>query len=88
MSQGPTKKTASVGTRPNPSLEEQIRNRAYQLYEERGPEDGHDLEDWLSAESEISRMVAKAAHFNAQQHERRRLPSFPPLHHPQQAGAI
>ena len=33
--------------------EEIIRVRAYQLYEERGCEHGHDLEDWLRAEAEI-----------------------------------
>ena len=33
--------------------EELIRDRAYQLYERRGREDGHDLEDWLEAETEI-----------------------------------
>ena len=61
MSQDPTKNATNIGTRPNPSLEQQIRNRAYQLYEERGREDGHELEDWLRAEVELSRMVAKAA---------------------------
>ena len=30
-----------------------IRTRAYQLYEERGYEEGHNLEDWLRAEGEI-----------------------------------
>lgn len=30
-----------------------IRTRAYQFYEERGYEDGHDLEDWLRAWAEI-----------------------------------
>jgi len=35
------------------SLQEQIRCRAYQHYEERGKMDGHDLEDWLLAEAEI-----------------------------------
>jgi Protein of unknown function (DUF2934) len=34
-------------------LEEQIRCRAYQLYEERGKTDGQELEDWLLAEAEI-----------------------------------
>ena len=34
-------------------LEEQIRQRAYQLFEERGMVDGHDLDDWLQAEQEI-----------------------------------
>jgi hypothetical protein len=32
---------------------EQIRRRAYELYEARGQEDGHDVEDWLQAEGEI-----------------------------------
>jgi hypothetical protein len=34
--------------------EEEIRCRAYELYEERGREDGHDMEDWLRAEAEIT----------------------------------
>jgi hypothetical protein len=38
-------------------VEEQIRCRAYQLYEDRGREDGHDLEDWIRAEAEISRKI-------------------------------
>ena len=33
--------------------EDIIRVRAYQLYEERGCEHGHDLEDWHQAEAEI-----------------------------------
>ncbi len=36
-------------------LQEQIRRRAYELYEQRGKEDGHELDDWLQAESEITR---------------------------------
>jgi hypothetical protein len=32
----------------------QIRLRAYELYEARGREDGHELEDWLRAEEEIT----------------------------------
>ena len=35
------------------NLEEQIRIRAYQLYEERGYTPGHENEDWLVAEREI-----------------------------------
>jgi Protein of unknown function (DUF2934) len=30
-----------------------IRERAYQLFEMRGRESGHELEDWLQAEREI-----------------------------------
>jgi len=33
--------------------EEYIRQRAYQIFEQRGRQDGHDVEDWLQAESEI-----------------------------------
>jgi len=33
--------------------EELIRLRAYQLYEGRGCEHGHDLEDWFQAEAEV-----------------------------------
>ncbi len=36
------------------TLEDQIRARAYELYEERGKEDGHDLEDWVRAEAEVT----------------------------------
>lgn len=35
-------------------LDDIIRTRAFELYEERGKEDGHDLDDWLKAESEIT----------------------------------
>ena len=34
--------------------EELIRQRAYSYYEERGFENGHDLEDWLRAEAEVT----------------------------------
>ncbi len=34
---------------------EQIEARAYELYLERGREDGHDVEDWLAAEVELTR---------------------------------
>jgi len=40
-------------------LEIQIRERAYELYEARGREDGHDLEDWLRAEEEIMEQKAR-----------------------------
>jgi len=32
----------------------QIRTRAYELYEARNRRDGHDVEDWLEAEAEIT----------------------------------
>jgi hypothetical protein len=33
--------------------EEQIRRRAYKIYETRGLDDGRDVDDWLQAEAEI-----------------------------------
>jgi hypothetical protein len=41
--------------------EEQIRLRAYELYETRGREDGHDMEDWLEAKAEITGRAERAA---------------------------
>ncbi len=35
------------------ALRERIEQRAYELYEARGSEPGHELEDWTKAESEI-----------------------------------
>jgi hypothetical protein len=40
-------------------LEEQIRRRAYELYERRGCEAGHETEDWLAAEAELARERTK-----------------------------
>jgi hypothetical protein len=34
-------------------LHAQIRQRAYELYGQRGREHGHDLDDWLEAEAEL-----------------------------------
>jgi hypothetical protein len=33
--------------------QEEIAQRAYALYEARGREDGHDIDDWLEAEREL-----------------------------------
>ena len=38
-----------------------IRERAYQLYEQRGRADGHALEDWLTAEAELQSKRKDAA---------------------------
>lgn len=40
---------------------EQIERRAYELYLERGREDGHDLEDWLAAERELTELSEASA---------------------------
>jgi hypothetical protein len=49
----PTKMTESV-----PDLQEQIRLRAYGLYKQRET-DGHDVDDWLQAESEVTKQQVK-----------------------------
>ena len=36
------------------ATEELIRKRAFHYYEQRGRENGHDLEDWFKAEAEIA----------------------------------
>ena len=57
--------TASMPAPPSTEsaseVQEQIRRRAYELYEERGRGDGRDLEDWLQAESEVTQQKAKTA---------------------------
>jgi len=60
--QNPTETTSISGrTAAEVDREERIRVRAYELYEARGGEDGHDTEDWLSAEAEIDGWSERAA---------------------------
>jgi Protein of unknown function (DUF2934) len=40
-------------------LEEKIRRRAYEWYQQRGRVEGHALDDWLQAEAEILEIKAK-----------------------------
>jgi len=59
-----------LSTEPNPTvaqttestfeLQQQIRCRAYEIFEQHGREEGHDQDDWLQAESEIVHQRAKA----------------------------
>jgi Protein of unknown function (DUF2934) len=42
-------------------LESRIRNRAYELYEERGKSDGYALDDWLEAKAEVLGVVTKSS---------------------------
>ena len=42
-------------------IEQQIQKRAYELYEQRGRTDGHELDDWLQAQCEIKGTQANAA---------------------------
>jgi hypothetical protein len=56
MNSNPSKKQpASATSDPHDlELEDQIRLRAYELYEERGREDGHEQEDWFRAKEELT----------------------------------
>ncbi|MGH9510318.1 MAG: DUF2934 domain-containing protein [Terriglobales bacterium] len=45
----------------HPELSELIRQRAYELYLERGSEDGHAAEDWLRAEAEVHAQKERSA---------------------------
>jgi hypothetical protein len=45
----------------NHSHSEEVARRAYELYEARGGEPGHEFEDWLQAEREINTQ-SKLAH--------------------------
>ena len=48
-------KTANINSLQSAiDLEGQIRRRAYELYEQRGRQAGHDTEDWLEAEAELA----------------------------------
>lgn len=46
-----TEKNVVVQHRPT---QEQIARRAYEIYLARGRDDGHDVDDWLQAEQELS----------------------------------
>lgn len=46
------KNKGDAAAMPDEALEETIRLKAYALYEARGCAGGHDLEDWLQAETE------------------------------------
>lgn len=55
-----TKRTAEPSPAPTSSPgEPEIAARAYELYVERGRSDGHDVEDWLRAERELTDQDAK-----------------------------
>ncbi len=43
------------------TLEEKIRLRAYELYEQRAGGEGSAFDDWLRAEAEIKRQIAATA---------------------------
>jgi len=42
-------------------VDEKISRRAYELYEQRGRRDGHELDDWLQAEAEVTAKKSKTS---------------------------
>jgi len=44
-----------AATAQSTDIEDRIRHRAYQSYEQRGTVDGFALDDWLQAEAEVLR---------------------------------
>ena len=61
MNANPSKKPPAAVTSEPQELEHEIRLRAHELYEARGREDGHELEDWLRAEEEITSKKVRTA---------------------------
>jgi len=55
------RQTPTQVRKSTPDLQEQIRRRAYELYEQRGRYDGHELDDWLQAKSEVAQKKAMTA---------------------------
>lgn len=52
-SSGIGRKKATITIENQRAPMEDVRARAYTLYESRGKEDGHDLDDWLLAERQV-----------------------------------
>ena len=56
----PKQDSSGMAEQTSSELEQEIRRRAYKLYEERGRTHGYDMDDWLRAESEITSSTSKA----------------------------
>ena len=50
-----TRQPRSIKPVESSDIENRIRDRAYQLYEQRGSVDGFALDDWFQAEAEVLR---------------------------------
>lgn len=50
-----TRQSHSTNAADSSGIENRIRYRAYQLYEQRGKVDGFALDDWFQAEAEVLR---------------------------------
>jgi hypothetical protein len=56
-------RSGQLPRKSSPEVEDDIRRRAYEIYETRGFTGGSDIEDWLQAESEVlkKKNLSKAA---------------------------
>ena len=45
---------------PSPVSSDEVARRAYELYEHRGGEQGHDWDDWFQAEREVRQGASRA----------------------------
>jgi hypothetical protein len=61
IDQGAIKKPPASEMDDPQGLKSQIRQRAFELYQERGRKDGHELDDWLLAEEEITTQKTRIA---------------------------
>lgn len=57
--QSPAEKTKKTAAKPKPS-HEQIAQRAYEIYLERGGAPGDPMQDWLRAEQELTAPAKKS----------------------------
>jgi hypothetical protein len=55
------RKPLTAAASDSQELDRQIRQRAYELYAQRGGGEGRELDDWLRAEEEISGKKVRAA---------------------------
>jgi Protein of unknown function (DUF2934) len=58
------KPQTNIAIKPDSNLADRIRRRAYELYEERGREEGREVEDWLRAEAEVNSRKVRAVTAN------------------------
>jgi hypothetical protein len=61
MNASPPKTLTTTATGEPQKIEHEIRLRAHQLHVARGREDGHEVEDWLRAEEELTRKKFRTA---------------------------
>jgi len=56
-----SKVRGAIRDKAAPELESRIRARAYELYEQRGKQDGRALDDWCQAEAELTEQKRRHA---------------------------